>query len=93
LQHCTTAVLVQPCAVDILQQNKSKDQHVTNSQCEQHESEIVYVRWLLTCSCCGDLAMQRTGKKALILDPRISGALLQLDAGLSELFSEHGISK
>lgn len=38
-------------------------------------------------------AVQRTGKKALILDPRISGALLQLDAGLSELFSEHGISK
>jgi hypothetical protein len=37
--------------------------------------------------------MQRTGKKALILDPKISGALLQLDAGLSELFSEHGISK
>lgn len=36
---------------------------------------------------------QRSGKKALILDPRISGALLQLDAGLSELFSEHGISK
>lgn len=40
-----------------------------------------------------DIIDSRTGKKALVLDPRISGALLQLDAGLSELFSEHGISK
>lgn len=92
MQHCT-AVLVQPCAVNILQQNNSKDQHVDSSQCGQHETENVNVRRRLTCSCCGDLAMQRTGKKALILDPRISGALLQLDAGLSELFTEHGISK
>lgn len=36
---------------------------------------------------------QKRGKKALILDPSISGALMQLDAGLSELFTEHGVIK
>jgi hypothetical protein len=37
--------------------------------------------------------LQKRGKKALILDPSISGALTQLDGGLSELLSEHGIVK
>jgi hypothetical protein len=37
--------------------------------------------------------LQRTGKKALVLDPSISSVLLQLDTGLSELFTEHGITK
>jgi hypothetical protein len=36
---------------------------------------------------------QKRGKKVLILDPAISGSLTQLDAGLSELFTEHGIVK
>eukprot|EP00879_Flechtneria_rotunda_P011579 GHRR01012094.1.p1 GENE.GHRR01012094.1~~GHRR01012094.1.p1 ORF type:complete len:596 (+),score=199.38 GHRR01012094.1:4052-5839(+) len=40
-----------------------------------------------------DLIDSRRGKKALILDPAISGSLTQLDAGLSELFTEHGIIK
>jgi hypothetical protein len=40
-----------------------------------------------------DCGEQKRGKKALILDPAISGSLTQLDAGLSELFTEHGIVK
>lgn len=36
-------------------------------------------------------AVQKRGKKALILDPAVSGSLQQLDASLSELFTEHGI--
>jgi len=42
---------------------------------------------------CAAIVVQRRGKKALILDPTISGSLTQLDAGLSELFTEHGIVK
>lgn len=37
--------------------------------------------------------MQRRGKKALILDPSISGPLSLLDVGLTELFAEHGVVK
>uniref|UniRef100_A0A383V6D1 Sec1-like protein n=1 Tax=Tetradesmus obliquus TaxID=3088 RepID=A0A383V6D1_TETOB len=40
-----------------------------------------------------DIVDSKRGKKALILDPAISGSLTQLDAGLSELFTEHGIVK
>eukprot|EP00882_Tetradesmus_deserticola_P020678 GHRQ01022342.1.p1 GENE.GHRQ01022342.1~~GHRQ01022342.1.p1 ORF type:complete len:130 (+),score=66.98 GHRQ01022342.1:215-604(+) len=40
-----------------------------------------------------DIIDSKRGKKALILDPAISGSLTQLDAGLSELFTEHGIVK
>ena len=36
---------------------------------------------------------QRRGKKALVLDPTISGPLSLLDAGLSELLTEHGVVK
>lgn len=45
------------------------------------------------CCCPLQLPEQKRGKKALILDPAISGSLTQLDAGLSELFTEHGIVK
>ncbi|KAF8069504.1 VPS33 [Scenedesmus sp. PABB004] len=40
-----------------------------------------------------DIIDSKRGKKALILDPAISGSLTLLDAGLSELFSEHGVVK
>eukprot|EP00878_Enallax_costatus_P006042 GHUV01006338.1.p1 GENE.GHUV01006338.1~~GHUV01006338.1.p1 ORF type:complete len:699 (+),score=233.80 GHUV01006338.1:290-2386(+) len=40
-----------------------------------------------------DIVDSKRGKKALILDPAISGSLQQLDSGLSELFTEHGIVK
>ncbi|WIA30196.1 hypothetical protein OEZ86_000288 [Tetradesmus obliquus] len=40
-----------------------------------------------------DIVDSKRGKKALILDPAISGSLTQLDTGLSELFTEHGIVK
>lgn len=36
---------------------------------------------------------QKRGKKALVLDPAISGSLTLLDSGLSELLTEHGIAK
>jgi hypothetical protein len=38
-------------------------------------------------------ANQKLGKKALILDPAVSGPLTLLDARLSELLSEHGVAK
>jgi hypothetical protein len=55
-------------------------------------------RLFLLC-CCARLSWpcphppQKRGKKALVLDPAISGPLTQLDAGLSELFTEHGVAK
>jgi hypothetical protein len=39
------------------------------------------------------LLPQRRGKKALVLDPSLSGPLTLLDAGLSELLTEHGVAK
>eukprot|EP00877_Chromochloris_zofingiensis_P013688 jgi/Chrzof1/8573/Cz03g16010.t1 len=40
-----------------------------------------------------DLIDSKRGKKALLLDPALSGPLTLLDASLSELFTEHGIVK
>lgn len=36
---------------------------------------------------------QRRGKKALIVDPSLSGPLSMLDMGLSEMLAEHGVAK
>ncbi|KAI8464581.1 MAG: Sec1-like protein [Monoraphidium minutum] len=40
-----------------------------------------------------DLIDSKRGKKALVLDPAVSGPLTLLDAGLSGLLSEHGVAK
>lgn len=37
--------------------------------------------------------MQRRGKKALILDPAVSGPLTLLDVSLTDRFAEHGVAK
>lgn len=36
---------------------------------------------------------QRRGRKALILDPSISGPISLLDSSLTELLTEHGVAK
>lgn len=46
---------------------------------------------ILTVHC--NVALQKRGKKALVLEPSISGPLTLLDAGLSELLTEHGVVK
>jgi hypothetical protein len=38
-------------------------------------------------------AAQKRGKKALVLDPALSGPLTLLDAQLSALLTEHGVAK
>lgn len=40
-----------------------------------------------------DIIDSRRGKKALVLEPSISGPLTQLHGSLSELFAEHGVVK
>jgi hypothetical protein len=37
--------------------------------------------------------LQRRGKKALVLDPAVSGPLSLLDTGLADLLTEHGVVK